>query len=116
GVDGGNAPRRQRAGDVALAGREASGQRDADHAALASAAVTVLTSSCAIVSGPTPPGTGVSAPATSATAGWTSPTTMEPRASNAARRGEPAGNSRSTAARSVSRLMPTSITVAPGFT
>ena len=38
------------------------------------AAVTVFLSSMAIVSGPTPPGTGDSAPATSATSGWTSPT------------------------------------------
>ena len=49
--------------------------------------------STAIVIGPTPPGTGVSAPATPATAGSTSPTS-------------PASV----------RLMPTSITVAPGFT
>src|SRR5690606_22346494 len=116
GVDGGNPARGQRAGDMALAGREAPGQRDPDHAALVSAAVTVFTSSWAMVRGPTPPGTGVSAPATSATAGCTSPTTRAPRLSKAARRGESGGKSCSTVARSVSRLMPTSTTVAPGFT
>ena len=61
-------------------------------------AVSVFLSSIAIVSGPTPPGTGVSAPATSATAGCTSPTTSAPRRSNASRRFEPGGNSRSTVA------------------
>ena len=44
-----------------------------------SAALTVLAISIAIVSGPTPPGTGVSAPATAATSGCTSPTSTEPR-------------------------------------
>ena len=43
----------------------------------------------AIVSGPTPPGTGVSAPATCSTSGWTSPTTSEPRRSNASCRFDP---------------------------
>src|SRR5262245_12138943 len=38
-------------------------------------AVTVFLSSIAIVNGPTPPGTGDSAPATSPTSGCTSPTT-----------------------------------------
>ena len=73
-------------------------------------------SSIAIVSGPTPPGTGDSAPATSATSGWTSPTTIDPRRSNASRRFEPAGNSRSTSARSATWLVPTSTTAAPGLT
>ena len=45
--------------------------------------------SMAIVSGPTPPGTGVMAPATSATSGWTSPTSTEPFRSKSARRGCP---------------------------
>ena len=40
----------------------------------------------AIVSGPTPPGTGVSAPAVLATSGCTSPTSTEPRFSNTWRR------------------------------
>src|SRR5579864_7656044 len=46
------------------------------------AAFTVLLMSIAIVSGPTPPGTGVTAPAISATSGWTSPTTAEPFSRN----------------------------------
>ena len=50
------------------------------------AAVRVFFISIAMVSGPTPPGTGVSAPATSATAGCTSPTATEPFA--AARPGD----------------------------
>ena len=84
-------------------------------AALA-AAVSVFLSSIAIVSGPTPPGTGVSAPATSATSGCTSPDHDGPARSNASRRFEPAGNSRSTVARSATRLqIPTSMTVAPGL-
>ena len=44
--------------------------------------------SIAIVSGPTPPGTGDSAPATLATSGCTSPTTMEPLAAELAVRGQ----------------------------
>ena len=40
------------------------------------AAARVLDMSMPMVSGPTPPGTGVMAPATSATSGCTSPTTM----------------------------------------
>ncbi len=54
------------------------------------AAASVFLSSIAIVSGPTPPGTGDSAPATSATSGCTSPTVSDPRRSNASRRFEPA--------------------------
>ncbi len=84
--------------------------------ALCIAAVSVFLSSIAMVSGPTPPGTGVSAPATSSTSGWTSPRTSEPRRSNAARRFEPAANSRSIVARSSTRVVPTSTTVAPGLT
>src|SRR5215475_2459084 len=53
---------------------------------LPSAAVSVFLSSIAIVSGPTPPGTGESAPATSATFGCTSPTTSEPRFSKVSHR------------------------------
>src|SRR5258706_12039281 len=88
---------------------QAAGYRDC-------AARTVFLSSIAIVSGPTPPGTGVSAPATSATFGCTSPTTIEPRRLKSARRGEPGSNRRDATAGSVTGLMPTSITVAPGFT
>ena len=42
------------------------------------AARTVFAISIAMVSGPTPPGTGVMAPATSATSGCTSPTSVDP--------------------------------------
>src|ERR1700722_15483171 len=42
------------------------------------AAFTVLNINMAMVSGPTPPGTGVSAPATSATSGCTSPINVDP--------------------------------------
>ena len=51
-----------------------------------------------------------------ATSGCTSPTTIEPRRSNASRRFEPAANSRSTSARSVTCVVPTSTTAAPGLT
>ena len=64
-------------------------RRSPDHPPAAEAAASVFLSSSAIVIGPTPPGTGVSAPATSATSGCTSPTTSEPRFSKVARRGEP---------------------------
>ena len=57
------------------------------------AAATVLASSMATVMGPTPPGTGVRAPATSATSGATSPTIRSP-----------------------ARWLPTSTTAAPGLT
>ena len=71
-------------GDIALAGRDAARQRNpANHIAAfpvarSSAAVTVLRRTMATVSGPTPPGTGVSAPATSSTSGCTSPTSTLP--------------------------------------
>jgi hypothetical protein len=50
------------------------------------AAFTVLAISIAMVNGPTPPGTGVMAPAISATSGWTSPTKVEPLAKNVSSR------------------------------
>src|SRR5439155_24456789 len=81
-----------------------------------SAAVNVFFSSIAIVSGPTPPGTGDSQPATSDTSGWTSPTTSEPRRSNVSRRFECAGYKRSTVGRSLICGVPTSTTAAPGLT
>ncbi len=52
----------------------------------------------------------------SATFGCTSPTIIEPRLSNAARRAGSPGNIFSTAALVSRRLIPTSITAAPGFT
>src|SRR5207249_5985974 len=67
--------------------------RNASKPRLNRAALSVERRSNAIVIGPTPPGTGVMNPATSATAGSTSPRNP-----------------------SSVRLMPTSITVAPGFT
>ena len=84
--------------DGALAGRDAAGQGHPVHpahgragAARSSAATTVLCSSMAMVNGPTPPGTGVSAPATASTAGWTSPSTRLPLSANCRRRGWPSG-------------------------
>src|SRR5712691_13336003 len=50
------------------------------------AALTVFAISIAIVSGPTPPGTGVMAPAISATSGCTSPTRTDPFARNVSSR------------------------------
>src|SRR5580704_14355398 len=86
-----------------LPGGNSSGEADAQHQGLAAAAPvllpdvprppparrrraarTVLLISMAIVSGPTPPGTGVIAPATSAAAGCTSPTSTEPFSWNCA--------------------------------
>ena len=75
GVDDRHAERGELRQAVGLPRRDAAGQRDSQHRpsrAVTSwrcAAATVFFSSIAIVSGPTPPGTGVSAPATSATAG-----------------------------------------------
>ena len=74
-----------------------------------SAATTVLFISIAMVSGPTPRGTGVSAPATDATRGSTSPTRSEPFLANSARRGESGANQASTVAASSIVFMPTSI-------
>src|SRR5918995_87560 len=127
GVDGGNTVVGEPPPNPRLPRRDPAGERDRAHparqardmagllASRASAATSVLLRSSAIVSGPTPPGTGVSAPATAETPGWTSPTTSAPRLAKAERRGDSGGNSRSTSAASVTRLVPTSITVAPGF-
>ena len=83
-------------------------------ASLASAATRVLFRSSAMVSGPTPPGTGVSAPRTVRHAGMHVSDDERPtlREGRAARR--PGANSRSTSDGSVTRLVPTSTTVAPG--
>src|SRR5262249_61614158 len=67
--------------------------------AIAQAARTVLASRHAMVIGPTPPGTGEIEPATSATSANATSPTMRER--------PPAG---------VTRLTPTSMTVAPGLT
>ena len=78
--------------------------------------VSVFFRSIAIVSGPTPPGTGVSAPATSATAGCTSPTTSEPRFVEASRRVDAGSEQPLDGWRSSTGVVPTSTTVAPGLT
>src|SRR5262245_51632571 len=114
GVEAGDAAAAQHVQHVALAGRDPASQCDPKHRS--SAARSVFFSNIAIVRGPTPPGTGVRAPATSATSGCTSPTTTDPRRSNVSRPFAPGAKIFSTADRSLSRLMPTSTTVAPGFT
>src|SRR5579872_133397 len=80
------------------------------------AALSVLNISIAMVSGPTPPGTGVSAPATSATSGCTSPISVDPFLRNVSSRLEFPAKNLWNSAGSVTVFMPTSITVAPGFT
>ena len=72
--------------------------------------------SMAMVSGPTPPGTGVMAPAISATCGSTSPIRVEPFSANVFSRFSLPLKNFSNSARSVILFMPTSITVAPGLT
>src|SRR2546423_143669 len=56
------------------------------------AAFTVLLMSMVMVMGPTPPGTGVSAPAVLTAPGWTSPTRALPLAQNFHAAGGRAGN------------------------
>src|SRR5581483_386947 len=92
---------------VALAGRNAAAKCNARHGrdglpahpALQLAAASVFFNSMTIVSGPTPPGTGDSAPATSATSGCTSPTVSDPRLRNVSWRFDPGGYIRSTVSR-----------------
>src|SRR5262245_30810913 len=84
--------------DVALPRRNAPGQADSFHPALNSAAVMVLRSTIAMVRGPTPPGPGVSAPATSSTAGWPPPVRTLPVRRNAWRLLLSGARSRSTSA------------------
>src|SRR6185437_14758253 len=83
--------RREHLGDGGLAAAEFSGETDAQHQAREMlrrrrAALTVLDISIAMVSAPTPPGTGVYAPATAKAAGSTSPMTVDPRLSKPRRR------------------------------
>src|SRR5690242_15069128 len=115
---------RQSLADKSLAAGQTSGQTNFQHTAASrtpmrrSADPMVLTMSIAMVSGPTPPGTGVYAPARPATSsGCTSPTSSVPflskEASFSAAPGRPAGNRRSISGRVLRRFMPTSITVAP---
>src|SRR5262249_6472928 len=117
GIDAGNATFPQFANDVALAGGDTASQGDPQHQpSRRRAAVTVFFSSIAIVNGPTPPGTGVRAPATSSTLGCTSPITREPRFSKAVRRLCPGSNHSAISAASLTGVVPTSTTVLPGFT
>src|SRR5688572_16244223 len=122
GVDGGNASVLQSRKHVTLAGGDSARQCDPQHDAYrpqarrSSAATIVFAMSIAIVSGPTPPGTGVSAPAISATSGCTSPTSTAPRFLNTASRSGYAAKIRSASVADVTELMPTSMTTAPGLT
>src|SRR5262249_41430865 len=83
------ASRDQLAQDEALSGGDPAGETDAQPGPAAQlpanrvADMTVFFIKSAIVNGPTPPGTGVSADAVSRTEGsWTSPTSAEPLALN----------------------------------
>src|SRR5450432_4560428 len=78
------------------------------------AAFTVLLISMVMVIGPTPPGTGVSAPATLAASGCTSPTSAEPLALNFSMRAGEFLKSRSASAASGTRFVRPSITAGPG--
>src|SRR4051794_36522806 len=115
GVHDGHAGIAQPTGNVRLACGNPARQRNLpDHIAafplvLSSAAVTVFRRTMATVIGPTPPGTGVMAPAISSTSGCTSPTSTLPFSANCARLRLPSAKMRSTSAAVVSELMPTSI-------
>src|SRR5260370_27111310 len=78
------------------------------------AAFTVLLMSMVMVMGPTPPGTGVSAPAVFAASGCTSPTRAEPLARNFSRRAGKFRRRDSASFALVTLFVPTSITAAPG--
>src|SRR6185437_13148101 len=86
GMDHQAAPAGERFRDEAFAAGEAPGESDFQHLPhRRSAASTVFAMSMAMVSGPTPPGTGVYAEARSTTSsGCTSPTRIPPRLSNTA--------------------------------
>src|SRR5688572_385113 len=86
-VYGGNTSVLQPREHVTFARRNATGESDLQRRN--SAALMVFAISIAMVSGPTPPGTGVRAPATSPTSGCTSPTSTEPLRSKSPRRGCP---------------------------
>src|SRR5579862_4374550 len=79
------------------------------------AAFTVLLISMVMVMGPTPPGTGVSAPAVCTASGCTSPTNTLPLARNFSRRAGKLASRRCASAASVTLLVPTSTTAAPGL-
>src|ERR1035437_5486850 len=80
------------------------------------AAFTVLNINIAMVSGPTPPGTGVRAPTIAATSGCTSPISVEPFLRKASSRFASPAKKRWNSAGSVMAFIPTSMTVAPGLT
>src|SRR5439155_13719696 len=79
------------------------------------AAFTVLLISIVMVMGPTPPGTGVSAPAVFTASGWTSPISTLPLARNFSRRCGKFPCRRLASSASVSLFVTTSITVAPAL-
>src|SRR5207249_1820309 len=79
------------------------------------AAFTVLLISIVMVMGPTPPGTGVSAPAVFTASGWTSPISTLPLARNFSRRCGKFPSRRFASAASVTLFVPTSITAAPAL-
>src|SRR5215472_7568165 len=108
-------PAGQRFTHECLTGGDAAGQTYFQHRPRRrSAEATVFDISMAMVSGPTPPGTGVYADARSAMAiGSTSPTSTLPFASKAASFSRESRKTRATSSRFASRLMPTSITTAP---
>src|SRR5262249_25410294 len=120
GVNHFSAQVREYSGDRGFAAGHAAGQAHAQHRYLRPRrmvqAFTVLAMSMAIVNGPTPPGTGVMAPATSAARGSTSPTSVEPFSANAFWRAASPEKNLSNSLWSVILLMPTSMTAAPGFT
>src|SRR5260370_31380635 len=76
------------------------------------AAFTVLLMSMVMVMGPTPPGTGVSAPAGVTASGCTSPTSTEPFSRNFSRRAGKFRKKDSASSASVLLFVPTSITAA----
>ena len=90
-------------GGGGFARAETAGQRDPQHRLRshrcgcprrAFAAVTVFCISIAMVSAPTPPGTGVYAPESAKAAGSISPTTVEPRLANCSARAASPGKKR----------------------
>src|ERR1035441_1528156 len=109
--------RRQRLAHEGLAASQSPREANLQHIpGRRSAAATVLAISMAMVSGPTPPGTGVYAPPISATAcRWTSPASTLPRLSNTLILSAEWRKIRAASSRFSIRLVPTSITVAPGL-
>src|SRR5579885_3489837 len=106
----------QSVADEALTAGQASRESDLQHTPRRrSADSTVLAISIAMVSGPTPPGTGVYAPDFSTATGYTSPPSTLPFRSNASRFSVEFLTIRETSSRLSRLLTPTTITVAPGL-